>query len=105
MFLSAVYLPLLLGQCAGLNDDVPPLAAIPDLKQAAQELNTGIGVLRGLVRSGELPAIQIGGRGQWRAERTVLEEFIRHAYVRSRMDNGAEVKEDAGPRAGESLSG
>jgi hypothetical protein len=28
------------------------------------------------VRSGELRAIQIGGRGQWRIERVMLEEFI-----------------------------
>lgn len=36
-----------------------------------------------LVRSGELPAIQIGGRGQWRVERTKLEEYISAAYERS----------------------
>ncbi len=27
------------------------------------------------VRRGELPAIKLGGRGQWRVERAVLEEW------------------------------
>ncbi|MCA0437022.1 MAG: helix-turn-helix domain-containing protein [Austwickia sp.] len=37
-----------------------------------------------LVRSGELPAIQIGGRGQWRVEASVLEEFIAAKYAEQR---------------------
>ena len=37
-----------------------------------------------LVRSGELPAIQIGGRGQWRVEARVLEEFIAGKYAEQR---------------------
>ncbi len=36
-----------------------------------------------LVRSGELPAIQVGGRGQWRVETRVLEDYIAAAYKRS----------------------
>lgn len=36
-----------------------------------------------MVRSGELPAIQVGGRGQWRVERTKLEEYIAQAYERT----------------------
>ncbi|HEU4425849.1 MAG TPA: helix-turn-helix domain-containing protein, partial [Pilimelia sp.] len=34
-----------------------------------------------MVRSGELPAIKIGGRGQWRVERAKLEEYIQHKYA------------------------
>lgn len=34
-----------------------------------------------MVRSGELPAIKIGGRGQWRVERTRLEEYIQQKYA------------------------
>ncbi|WP_116114121.1 helix-turn-helix transcriptional regulator [Austwickia chelonae] len=34
-----------------------------------------------LVRSGELPAIQIGGRGQWRVDTEVLEDFIQGKYA------------------------
>lgn len=37
-----------------------------------------------LVRSGELPAIKIGGRGQWRVETTELEDFIARKYVETR---------------------
>jgi len=32
------------------------------------------------VRSGDLQGIQIGGRNQWRVERTKLEEYIEQAY-------------------------
>lgn len=33
-----------------------------------------------LVRSGDLPAIQIGGRGQWRVETAELEAYIQRSY-------------------------
>ena len=35
------------------------------------------------MRSGDLPAIQIGGRNQWRIERSKLEEYIERAYERT----------------------
>lgn len=50
------------------------------LQQCADELNTSTAVIRGLIRTGELSAIQVGGRGQWRIERTRLEQFITDAY-------------------------
>ncbi len=34
-----------------------------------------------LVRSGDLPAIQVGGRGQWRIEATELEKYIERQYA------------------------
>lgn len=34
-----------------------------------------------LVRSGELPAIKVGGRGQWRVESTELENYIQRMYA------------------------
>jgi len=37
-----------------------------------------------LVRSGELPAIQIGGRGQWRVEEAKLDEYIQEKYAETR---------------------
>ena len=37
-----------------------------------------------LVRSGELPAIKIGGRGQWRVEATELENYIQRMYSETR---------------------
>lgn len=49
----------------------------------ALELATSDSQIYALVRSGELRAIQIGGRGQWRIERVKLEEYIQEAYRRS----------------------
>ena len=34
-----------------------------------------------LVRSGELPAIKVGGRGQWRVEESKLEAYIARMYA------------------------
>lgn len=36
-----------------------------------------------MVRTGELAGIQIGGSGQWRVERTKLEDYISEAYERT----------------------
>jgi excisionase family DNA binding protein len=38
-----------------------------------------------LVRSGDLPAIQVGGRGQWRVEATELENYIARQYEATRQ--------------------
>ncbi|MBW3086800.1 hypothetical protein KEM60_03029 [Austwickia sp. TVS 96-490-7B] len=46
-----------------------------------------------LVRTGELPAIQIGGRGQWRVEASVLEEFISAKYAEQRAAAVSEQRE------------
>jgi excisionase family DNA binding protein len=37
-----------------------------------------------LVRSGDLPAIQVGGRGQWRVEASELEAYIQRQYEATR---------------------
>ncbi|WP_084073982.1 helix-turn-helix domain-containing protein [Demequina sp. NBRC 110052] len=37
-----------------------------------------------LVRSGDLPAIQVGGRGQWRIEASELESYIERQYEANR---------------------
>jgi prophage regulatory protein len=51
------------------------------LSQVADELNTSVAQVRALIRSGELKAIQIGGRGEWRVERVQLEAYIQQAYA------------------------
>ena len=51
------------------------------LSDVAAELNVTDSQVYHMVRSGELPAIKIGGRGQWRVERTKLEEYIEHKYA------------------------
>ena len=54
------------------------------LSDVAEVLNISASQTYALVRSGELPAIKIGGRGQWRVERTQLEEYIQRAYAETR---------------------
>ncbi|MFU8870500.1 helix-turn-helix transcriptional regulator [Micromonospora sp. SL4-19] len=51
------------------------------LSDVAAELNVSDSQVYHMVRSGELPAIKIGGRGQWRVERTQLEEYIQRKYA------------------------
>lgn len=53
------------------------------LSDVGEILNISASQTYALVRSGELPAIQIGGRGQWRVEELKLEEFISAAYERT----------------------
>jgi excisionase family DNA binding protein len=53
------------------------------LDDVAEELTTSKAQIYAMVRSGDLPAIKVGGRGQWRVERANLEEYIARAYVSS----------------------
>lgn len=41
-----------------------------------------------LVRSGELRAIQVGGRNQWRVSESELEAYIEHAYASTAKELG-----------------
>lgn len=50
------------------------------LADVAEVLNISSSQTYALVRSGELPAIKIGGRGQWRVESTALEAYIARLY-------------------------
>jgi excisionase family DNA binding protein len=54
------------------------------LSDVAEILNTSSNQVYALVRSGDLPAIKIGGRGQWRVEETELETYIQRMYVQTR---------------------
>lgn len=54
------------------------------LADVAEVLNTSSAQVYALVRSGELPAIKIGGRGQWRVEASALERYIAECYERTR---------------------
>ncbi|MBG6185463.1 excisionase family DNA binding protein [Arthrobacter sp. CAN_A214] len=42
----------------------------------AEELNTKESTIRALIRTGEIPAIQVGGRGQWRLGRVDVEAYM-----------------------------
>jgi excisionase family DNA binding protein len=46
----------------------------------AEILNISTAQVYALVRRGELRAIKIGQRGQWRVERSALEDFIQGRY-------------------------
>ncbi len=51
------------------------------LADVADILNISGAQAYALVRRGDLPAIKIGGRGQWRVESSQLEAYIKAAYV------------------------
>lgn len=55
-----------------------------ELADVAEELSISVRQAYTLVRTGELPAIQVGGRGQWRVETSVLEEYIQKKYAETR---------------------
>ncbi|HTW15752.1 MAG TPA: helix-turn-helix domain-containing protein [Nocardioides sp.] len=60
------------------------MAAAPrflTLADVAEVLNTSSAQVYALVRRGDLPAIKIGGRGQWRVEGSVLEDYIQRMYA------------------------
>ena len=50
------------------------------LSDVAEVLNISAAQAYALVRSGELPAIKIGGKGAWRVETKVLEAYIERMY-------------------------
>jgi excisionase family DNA binding protein len=54
------------------------------LADVAEVLNTSSAQVYALVRRGDLPAIKIGGRGQWRVESSQLEDFIQRMYAETR---------------------
>jgi excisionase family DNA binding protein len=54
------------------------------LSDVAEILNISAAQTYALVRSGELPAMKIGGRGQWRVERDQLEQFIKRAHEQTK---------------------
>jgi excisionase family DNA binding protein len=64
------------------------MAASPrflQLADVAEVLNISAAQAYALVRSGQLPAIKIGGRGQWRVEATELESYIQRLYSETRQ--------------------
>ncbi|WP_028472312.1 helix-turn-helix domain-containing protein [Nocardioides alkalitolerans] len=54
------------------------------LADVAEVLNTSSAQVYALVRRGDLPAIKIGGRGQWRVESEQLETYIQRMYTQTR---------------------
>lgn len=56
------------------------------LTDVAEILNVSSAQARALVRSGELRAIKVGGRGQWRVEKSELEKYIQRMYEQTQRD-------------------
>lgn len=54
------------------------------LADVAETLSISSAQAYALVRSGELPAIKVGGRGQWRVEAAELENYIQRMYTETR---------------------
>lgn len=54
------------------------------LADVAETLNISAAQAYALVRNGELPAIKVGGRGQWRIEAAELESYISRMYTQTR---------------------
>ena len=55
------------------------------LTDVAETLNISAAQTYALVRNGELPAIKVGGRGQWRVESQVLETYISDMYTQTKQ--------------------
>jgi len=73
------------------------------LAEVSEVLSISSAQAYALVRSGELPAIKVGGRGQWRVEASELESYIARMYSETRVfvathpfGNGATEDEPAG---------
>lgn len=54
------------------------------LADVSETLNISAAQAYALVRNGELPAIKVGGRGQWRVEASELENYIARMYEQTR---------------------
>ena len=63
---------------------MPPTPRFLTLADVAEVLSTSSAQVYALVRRGDLPAIKIGGRGQWRVEATQLEAYIERMYDEAR---------------------
>lgn len=65
------------------------------LADVAELLNTSSAQVYAMVRRGELAAIRIGGRGQWRVEASKLEEYIQRMYTETQTYVAQHPFEDA----------
>jgi len=53
------------------------------LADVAEMLSISSAQAYALVRTGELRAIKVGGRGQWRVEESELEDYIQRMYAQT----------------------
>ena len=50
------------------------------IADVAEHLNVSAGQVRNLIHSGQIPAIQVGGRGQWRIDEDEVEKYVQAGY-------------------------
>jgi excisionase family DNA binding protein len=67
-----------------MADDARELGRFLTLADTADMLAISVNQAYALVRSGELPAIKIGGAGLWRVEVSVLQAYIDGKYEETR---------------------
>ena len=60
-----------------MSTDINRFMALADV---ADVLHISVSQVYALVRRGELRAIKVGGKGQWRVEKAELERYIENAY-------------------------
>ena len=65
------------------------------LTDVTEILNISPQQARALVVSGDLPAIQVGGRHVWRIEASELENYIQRMYAQARARTGRPADEPA----------
>ncbi len=71
------------GSACGWHTDDVSRRFIP-LTEVSEILDISAAQAYALVRSGDLPAIKVGGRGQWRVETVELEAYIQRMYAETR---------------------
>jgi excisionase family DNA binding protein len=69
------------------------------LNDVAEVLNTSLAQVSALVQRGEIRALKIGGRGQWRIERDELEAFIQRMYAETEAQIQAQAKSQSTSQA------
>lgn len=72
------------------------------IEQAADELNVKVSLIRNLIKTGEMRALQVGGRGVWRIGRQDIEDYVTEAYRRTaeriaagELNDGGQEPEEA----------
>jgi excisionase family DNA binding protein len=82
--------------------DEPNQPRFLTLAQVSDELNVKQSLVQGLIRTGDLRAFQVGGRGMWRIARQDVEDYIAEAYRRTadriaagELEDGAEAEAEA----------
>ncbi|WP_411375750.1 helix-turn-helix domain-containing protein [Arthrobacter sp. MPF02] len=78
--------------------DKPKKHRFLTIEQVAEELNVKASLVRGLIKTGELRALQVGARGIWRVGRQDIEDYIADAYTRTAERSAAgELMDDVEP--------